>query len=68
MCSKREVQLNIHVQSKQDIVNFAAPIGFLVVWSGGAIFAKVGLQYTDCLELFIFKISNRFVTVTGHIY
>lgn len=41
------MQLNIHVQSKQDIVNFAAPIGFLVIWSGGAIFAKVGLQYTD---------------------
>lgn len=39
--------MNIHVQSKQDIVNFAAPIGFLVIWSGGAIFAKVGLQYTD---------------------
>lgn len=41
------MQLNIHVQSKQDIVNFAAPIGFLAIWSGGAIFAKVGLQYTD---------------------
>lgn len=39
--------MNIHVQSKQDIVNFAAPIGFLAIWSGGAIFAKVGLQYTD---------------------
>jgi len=39
--------LNIHAQSKQYIVNFAAPIGFLAIWSGGAIFAKVGLQYTD---------------------
>lgn len=39
--------MNIHTQSKQDIVNFAAPIGFLAIWSGGAIFAKVGLQYTD---------------------
>ena len=39
--------LNLHTQSKQDIVNFAAPIGFLAIWSGGAIFAKVGLQYTD---------------------
>ena len=41
------MQLSIHTQSKQDIVNFAAPIGFLAIWSGGAIFAKVGLQYTD---------------------
>ena len=41
------MQLNIHTQSKQDIVNFFAPIGFLAIWSGGAIFAKVGLQYTD---------------------
>lgn len=39
--------MNIHAQSKQYIVNFAAPIGFLAIWSGGAIFAKVGLQYTD---------------------
>lgn len=39
--------LNIHTQSKQDIVNLAAPIGFLAIWSGGAIFAKIGLQYTD---------------------
>ena len=39
--------MNLHTQSKQDIVNFAAPIGFLAIWSGGAIFAKVGLQYTD---------------------
>lgn len=39
--------LNIHTQSKQDIVNLVAPIGFLAIWSGGAIFAKVGLQYTD---------------------
>ena len=41
------MQLNIHTQLKQDIVNLTAPIGFLVIWSGGAIFAKVGLQYTD---------------------
>ena len=41
------MQLNIHTQSRQDIVNLAAPIGFLAIWSGGAIFAKVGLQYTD---------------------
>ena len=41
------MQLNIHTRSKQDIVNLAAPIGFLAIWSGGAIFAKVGLQYTD---------------------
>ncbi len=41
------MKLNFHNQSKQDIVNFAAPIGFLAIWSGGAIFAKVGLQYTD---------------------
>jgi drug/metabolite transporter (DMT)-like permease len=41
------VPLNIHTQSKQDIVNLAAPIGFLAIWSGGAIFAKIGLQYTD---------------------
>ena len=39
--------MNFHNQSKQDVVNFAAPIGFLAIWSGGAIFAKVGLQYTD---------------------
>lgn len=39
--------MNFHTQSKQDIVNLAAPIGFLAIWSGGAIFAKVGLQYTD---------------------
>ena len=39
--------MNIYTQSKQDIVNLAAPIGFLAIWSGGAIFAKVGLQYTD---------------------
>lgn len=39
--------LNTHTQSKQHIVNIAAPIGFLAIWSGGAIFAKVGLQYTD---------------------
>ena len=41
------MKLNFHNQSKQDIVNFSAPIGFLAIWSGGAIFAKVGLQYTD---------------------
>lgn len=41
------MKLNFHNQSKQDIVSFAAPIGFLAIWSGGAIFAKVGLQYTD---------------------
>lgn len=41
------MKLNFHNQSKQDVVNFAAPIGFLAIWSGGAIFAKVGLQYTD---------------------
>ena len=41
------MKLNFYNQSKQDIVNFAAPIGFLAIWSGGAIFAKVGLQYTD---------------------
>ncbi|MBB3107604.1 drug/metabolite transporter (DMT)-like permease [Psychrobacter luti] len=41
------MKLNFHNQSKQDIVNFAAPIGFLAIWSGGAICAKVGLQYTD---------------------
>ena len=41
------MKLNFYNQSKRDIVNFSAPIGFLAIWSGGAIFAKVGLQYTD---------------------
>ena len=39
--------LELHAQAKKNIANFAAPIGFLAIWSGGAIFAKVGLQYTN---------------------
>ena len=49
------MKLNFHNQSKQDIVNFAAPIGFLAIWSGGAIFAKVGLQYTDSWSFLFFR-------------
>ncbi|WP_230661610.1 DMT family transporter [Psychrobacter sp. I-STPA10] len=32
--------------SKQKIISHTIPIGFLVIWSGGAVFAKVGLNYT----------------------
>ncbi|WP_188018963.1 DMT family transporter [Psychrobacter sp. ANT_H56B] len=39
--------MNFYTQSKHNIVKFAAPVAFLAIWSGGAIFAKIGLQYTN---------------------
>ena len=45
MPASKELSLSIEL-SKQKVISHTIPIGFLVIWSGGAVFAKVGLNYT----------------------
>lgn len=46
---------DLQVGSKRNIIIFFVPIVFLVIWSGGAIFAKIGLQYTDSWSFLFFR-------------
>ena len=52
---------------KENLINIFAPILFLIIWSGGALFSKLGLQYADTWS-FLFLRSTLALLLLGILF